>query len=58
MIEKGEKPFRQYVGICAPGQSVKTTIVRLYSAILQKMFELSEDSEYMDYVDPYYTLIG
>ena len=58
MIEKGEKPFRQYVGVCAPGQSVKTTIVRLYSAILQKMFELSEDREYVDYVDPYYTLIG
>ncbi len=58
MIEKGEKPFRQYVGICAPGQSVKTTIVRLYSAILQKMFELSEDEEYVNYVDPYYTLIG
>lgn len=58
MIEKGEKPFRQYVGVCAPGQSVKTTIVRLYSAILQKIFELSEDDDYKDYVDPYYTLIG
>lgn len=58
MIKNGEKPFRQYVGICASGQSVKTTIVRLYSAILQKVFELSEDKEYEDYVDPYYTLIG
>ncbi len=58
MIKKGEKPFRQYVGICAPGQSVKTTIVRLYSAILQKTFELSDEEEYQAYVDPYYTLIG
>ena len=58
MITKGEKPFRQYVGVCAPGQSVKTTIVRLYSAILQKVFELSEEDEFKDYVDPYYTLIG
>ena len=58
MIAKGEKPFRQYVGVCAPGQSVKTTIVRLYSAILQKVFELSEEDEFKDYVDPYYTLIG
>ena len=46
MIRKGEKPFRRYVGICAPGQSIKTTIVRLYSAILQKAFELSENEEY------------
>lgn len=58
MVDKGEKPFRQYVGVCAPGQSVKTTIVRLYSAILQRVFELSEEEEYKDYVDPYYTLIG
>lgn len=58
MIEKEQKPFRQYVGVCAPGQSVKTTIIRLYSALLQKTFELSETDEYKNYVDPYYTLIG
>ena len=58
MTKKGQKPFRQYVGICAPGQSVKTTIIRLYSALLQKAFELSEMDEYKNYVDPYYTLIG
>ena len=46
------------MGICAPGQSVKTTIIRLYSALLQKAFELSEMDEYKNYVDPYYTLIG
>lgn len=58
MISKEQKPFRQYAGVCAPGQSVKTTIIRLYSAFLQKTFELSEMDEYKDYVDPYYTLIG
>jgi hypothetical protein len=58
MIRIGEKPFRQYIGVCAAGQSVKTTLVRLYSAILQKTFELSSMVEYSDFVDPYYTLIG
>jgi len=46
------------VGICASGQSVKTTLIRLYSIILQKTFDLAKDPEYEDYVDPYYTLIG
>lgn len=57
-MEQGEKPFRQYAGICASGQSVKTTLIRLYSIILQKVFDLANDAEYGDYVDPYYTLIG
>lgn len=58
MSQNGENPFRKYVGICAPGQSVKTTLIRLYSVILQKVFDLSLTKEYQDYVDPYYTLIG
>lgn len=58
LLEKGEKPFRQYAGICASGQSVKTTLIRLYSVLLQEVFILSEDPKYQDYVDPYYTLVG
>ena len=58
LLEKGEKPFRQYVGICASGQSVKTTLIRLYSVLLQEAFILSEDPKYQNYVDPYYTLVG
>uniref|UniRef100_UPI003B516D78 hypothetical protein n=1 Tax=Coprococcus catus TaxID=116085 RepID=UPI003B516D78 len=58
LLEKGEKPFRQYAGICASGQSVKTTLIRLYSVLLQEAFILSEDPKYQDYVDPYYTLVG
>jgi len=53
-----EKPFRQYVGICGNGQSVKTTLLRVYSVILETAFELSRQEEYADYIDPYYTLIG
>lgn len=58
MLKEGEKPFRQYVGVCACGQSVKTTLIRLYSILLQTAFIMSEDPQYKDYVDPYYTLIG
>lgn len=58
LISAGKKPFRQYVGICASGQSVKTTLIRLYAIILQTVFDLAKDKEFEDYVDPYYTLIG
>ena len=58
MVSKKQKPFREYVGVCVPGQSVKTTLIRLYSAILQKASELSKTPGYEDYIDPYYTLIG
>lgn len=58
MINNGQKPFRQYVGICASGQSVKTTLIRLYSIILQTAMDLSKEPEFEDYIDPYYTLIG
>lgn len=58
MISAGKKPFRQYAGICASGQSVKTTLIRLYSIILQTALDIAKDPEYEDYIDPYYTLIG
>ena len=43
---------------CASGQSVKTTLIRLYSIILQTALDIAKDPEYEDYIDPYYTLIG
>ncbi|MDE5803681.1 MAG: DISARM system helicase DrmA [Lachnospiraceae bacterium] len=58
MAQAGQKPFRQYVGICGNGSSVKTTLLRVYAIILQTVFELAQYDEYKDYVDPYYTLIG
>lgn len=53
-----ENPFRKYVGICAPGQSVKTALLRIYAIILQASYSLSQQEEYKDVVDPYYTLVG
>ena len=51
-------PFRRYVGICAPGQSVKTALLRVYAIILQAAYNLSQEEECKDYIDPYYTLVG
>lgn len=51
-------PFRKYVGICAPGQSVKTALLRTYAIILQCTYDLSLNEETKDYIDPYYSLVG
>lgn len=53
-----EEPFRKYVGICAPGQSLKTTLLRTYAIILQDVYHLSQQEEWKDVIDPYYSLIG
>ena len=53
-----DDPFRKYVGICAPGQSVKTALLRTYAIILQTVYDLSLKDEYKDAIDPYYTLVG
>ena len=36
----GNDPFRKYVGVCAPGQSVKTALLRVYAIILQACLHL------------------
>ena len=51
-------PFRKYVGICAPGQSVKTALLRVYAIILQEAYSCSLQDEYKDVIDPYYSLVG
>ena len=56
--DPGKDPFRKYVGISAPGQSVKTTLLRVYASILQTAYDLSLQDEWKDVIDPYYTLIG
>ena len=57
-IPVGKDPFRKYVGICAPGQSMKTALLRTYAIILQAAYTFSLQEKYKDFVDPYYSLIG
>lgn len=57
-VPVNQDPFRRYVGVCAPGQSVKTALLRTYSIILQSTYELSQKEEYKKFIDPYYSLVG
>lgn len=57
-VPTSENPFRKYVGICAPGQSVKTALLRTYAIILQTAYELSLDEGCKEFIDPYYSLVG
>lgn len=52
-------PGRKYIGILAPGYpSTQTTIVRVYSSILQKVKELSLDLNDNNKIDYYWTLLS
>lgn len=53
-----DNPFRKYVGVCAPGQSVKTALLRVYAIILQAAYTFSLQEEYKNVIDPYYSLVG
>ena len=53
-----DDPFRKYVGVCAPGQSVKTALLRVYAIILQAAYTFSLQEKYKDVIDPYYSLVG
>ncbi len=57
-ISTKDDPFRKYVGVCAPGQSVKTTLLRMYAIILQTSYQLAQRDEYKNVIDPYYSLVG
>lgn len=57
-IPVDKDPFRKYVGVCAPGQSVKTALLRTYAIILQTVYDLIQKGEAADIIDPYYTLVG
>lgn len=57
-VPVNKDPFRKYVGICAPGQSMKTALLRTYSIILQGSYSLSQEEECKEFIDPYYSLVG
>ena len=61
-VEERDQPGRMYVGVFGPGKSIKTTLVRTYSALLSRAqyeFEraLEEDPE-DEVADAYMTLVG
>ncbi|MEW6406851.1 MAG: helicase-related protein, partial [Chloroflexota bacterium] len=54
-VPSEEKPGRLYIGVHAPGKSMKTTLLRVYALLLQKIYEHQSEPERRD---PYWTLIG
>lgn len=56
--ETKSKPGRNYVGICAPGRSMKTAAVRVLASVLHSgKLERSEVPGMEDAVDPYWTAV-
>jgi hypothetical protein len=52
-----QTPGRMYVGIFAPGRSMKTALLRIYANLLSSTIPMSEKySE--ESIDPYHTLVG
>ena len=54
-VSASQKPGRCYVGVHAPGRSMKTSLLRIYAILLQKISELEVGSNLHD---PYWTLVG
>jgi hypothetical protein len=54
-VSRDEKPGRLYVGINAPGKSMKTALLRIYAVLLQKIFTHQGEIHLRD---PYWTLVG
>jgi hypothetical protein len=49
---------RLYVGVCAPGWGALTPIVRVWSALLQGVWERRQSGAALDELDPFWTLVG
>ena len=55
-VPRDEEPGRLYLGVFAPGKSVKTALVRVYSAVLSRAKALHDSDAQVG--DPYMTLVG
>lgn len=52
------KPGRRYVGICAHGVRIKSTLIRVYVAVLGAAQKLHDKYGHNPVTDPYMTLVG
>lgn len=55
--DPGDNPGRIYLGVYAPGRSVKTALVRVYAALLSRA-KVEFDAERTEASDSYMTLVG
>ncbi|MFF3467614.1 DISARM system helicase DrmA [Streptomyces sp. NPDC002619] len=56
--DTAEVPGRRYVGICAHGTRIKSTLIRVYVAVLGSAQRLHEKYGRNPVTDPYMTLVG
>lgn len=49
---------RLYVAVCAPGKGAQTPIVRLYTSMLQSIWEIKQGGFSDSDCDPFWTLVG
>ena len=54
-VPNDQNPGRKYMGLCFPGSSGKTSLVRIYASLLQKGYLSREEGKN---VNPYWTLAG
>ncbi|MDU0290753.1 helicase-related protein, partial [Saccharothrix longispora] len=53
-----QRPGRRYVGICAHGTRIKSTLIRVYVSVLGAAQRLHEQYGRNEVTDPYMTLVG
>lgn len=53
-----QRPGRLYVAVCAPGKGAQTPIVRIWSALLQSVYERWQQNSVADELDRFWTLVG
>ncbi|PSL56568.1 helicase-like protein [Saccharothrix carnea] len=53
-----DRPGRRYVGICAHGSRMKSTLIRVYVSVLGAAQRLHEEYGRNEVTDPYMTLVG
>jgi len=53
-----DRPGRRYVGICAHGIRIKSTLIRVYVSVLGAAQKLHEKYGRNEVTDPYMTLVG
>ncbi|MFQ5576664.1 MAG: DISARM system helicase DrmA [Anaerolineae bacterium] len=54
---ESQRPGRLYVAVCAPGKGAQTPIVRIWSALLQIVYERWQQNPVSD-LDRFWTLVG
>lgn len=55
---ESQRPGRLYIAVCAPGKGAQTPIVRIWSALLQSVYERWQQNPVSEELDRFWTLVG